>query len=99
MATVELQPMTDNLLKLDPAPLNLENSPMKLDPTPLNLESPLNHASAVIEELVAESKSEHVSLKVIWADHCRNSDAVSIFGWRTMPPDTMTLTLTLKTPH
>lgn len=64
MATVELQPMTDNLLKLDPAPLNLENSPMKLDPTPLNLESPLNHASAVIEELVAESKSEHVSVDV-----------------------------------
>ncbi|XP_063685234.1 uncharacterized protein LOC134819294 [Bolinopsis microptera] len=52
MATVDLQSVTSNLLKLDSSPIKLDASPM-------------NHASAVIDELEsADRQSEEVSVDV-----------------------------------
>ena len=48
MATVDLQSVTSNLLKLDSSPVKLDSSPM-------------NHASAVIDDLEsADRQSEEV---------------------------------------
>lgn len=52
MATVDLQSVTSNLLKLDSSPVKLDSSPM-------------NHASAVIDDLEsADRQSEEVSVDV-----------------------------------